>query len=217
MHLQKKILSEILCSQTPLMAGAFRQPLHTTTAISPVQPSYPTAWGISSLPVAVLKDKKKGLSKLSGCYGHRSLIVKLVGKGSSGKDEITPAPADDLEDGVQLGTMKLPSNTDLQRFDTLLFQWANSLCQGANLPLPMPLKIDKIPGGARLGFITIGDGKTEVLVYIDCVVFPATEGSGPMFRAIRNGPLKNQSPPGEPRIMRSLLQALQKSVEIARV
>lgn len=77
--------------------------------------------------------------------------------------------------------------------------------------------MDKIPGGARVGFITVGDGKTEVLVYIDCLVFPATSGSGPIFRAIRNGPSKDQSPPGEPRIMRSLMQALQKSVEIARV
>lgn len=79
------------------------------------------------------------------------------------------------------------------------------------------MQVDKIPGGARLGFITIGDGKTEVLVYIDCLVFPATADSGPVFRAIRNGPLKDQSPPGEPRIMRSLLEALKKSVEIARV
>ena len=77
--------------------------------------------------------------------------------------------------------------------------------------------MDRIQGGARLGFITIGDGKTEVLVYIDCLVFPATDGTGPTFRAIRNGPLKDLSPPGEPRIMRSLLQALKKSVEIARV
>ena len=77
--------------------------------------------------------------------------------------------------------------------------------------------MDKIAGGARLGFITIGDGETEVLVYIDCLVFPATESSGPIFRAIRNGPLKDQPPPGEPRIMRSLLQALQKSVEIAKL
>ncbi|CAA2957734.1 uncharacterized protein LOC111403100 [Olea europaea subsp. europaea] len=125
-------------------------------------------------------------------------------------------PIDD-EDGVSLGTLKLPSNTDLSRFESLLFQWANSLCQGANLPMPVPLKVDKIPGGARLGFITIGDGETEVLVYIDCLVFPATESSGPVFRAIRNGPQKNQSPPGEPRIMRSLLDALKKSVEIARL
>ncbi|KAI7998974.1 hypothetical protein LOK49_LG10G01307 [Camellia lanceoleosa] len=76
--------------------------------------------------------------------------------------------------------MKLPLNTDIPRFESLLFQWANSLCQGATLPLPMPLKVDKIPGGARLGFITIGDGENEVLVYIDCLVFPATDGSGPV-------------------------------------
>lgn len=68
-----------------------------------------------------------------------------------------------------------------------------------------------------MGFITVEDGKTEVPVYIDCLVYPATGGLGPMFRAIRNGPLKEKSPPGEPRIMRSLLQALQMSVEIARV
>ncbi|KAI3992300.1 hypothetical protein MKX01_030021 [Papaver californicum] len=124
----------------------------------------------------------------------------------------------DSEDGVSLGTMKLPANIDIPRFESLLFQWANSLCQGANLPLPYPLKVDKISGGARLGFITIGnDGETEVLVYIDCLVFPSTDGSGPVFRAIRNGGAKDQSPPGEPRIMRSLLEALKKSVEIARL
>ncbi|KAK6244494.1 hypothetical protein QUC31_010903 [Theobroma cacao] len=201
---------------TSLMASASRQPLHATGAIPPVQHSFQRV--ISSLPLVFLEHKKQRLpfTKLSGHYGQRNLIVKLMGKASAGKDDIVPA-ADDEEDGISLGTMKLPSNTDLQRFETLLFQWANSLCQGANVPLPIPLKIDKIPGGARLGFITIGDGKTDVLVYIDCLVFPATDGSGPMFRAIRNGPLKDQSPPGEPRIMRSLLQALQKSVEIARV
>ncbi|KAF4396898.1 hypothetical protein F8388_004866 [Cannabis sativa] len=139
------------------------------------------------------------------------LTKKMVAKASSTQNN-------DPEDGVSLGTMKLPTDTDFQRFELLLFQWANSLCQGANLPLPVPLKIDKIAGGARLGFITIEDGgKTEVLVYIDCLVFPATESSGPLFRAIRNGPKKDQAPPGEPRIMRSLLQALQKSVEIARL
>lgn len=79
-------------------------------------------------------------------------------------------------------------------------------------------QVDKIPGGARLGFISIGDaGTTEVLVYIDCFVFPATDNSAPIFRAIRNGPLKDKVLPGEPRIMRSLMQALQKSVQIARL
>lgn len=93
------------------------------------------------------------------------------------------------------------------RIDLKMFIWH----------LPNTEQVDKIPGGARLGFITVGDGQTEVLVYIDCLVFPATSSSGPIFRAIRNGPLKDKPPPGEPRIMRSLLQALQKSVEIARV
>lgn len=78
-------------------------------------------------------------------------------------------------------------------------------------------QVDKISGGVRLGFITIDDGKTEVLVYIDCQVLPPTDGSIPMFQATRNGPLKDQPPPGEPRIMRSLLGALKKSVEIARL
>ncbi|XP_019442998.1 PREDICTED: uncharacterized protein LOC109347541 [Lupinus angustifolius] len=157
-------------------------------------------------------------------YHHRSSPLRhrihikalpVVTARASAVNDGAAFPSD--EDGVSLGTMKLPFNIDLQRFDSLLFQWANSLCQGANLPLPMPLKVDKISGGARLCFITIGDGKTEVLVYIDCLVFPATDNSAPIFRAIRNGPLKDKVPPGEPRIMRSLMQALQKSVEIAKL
>ncbi|XP_010520700.1 PREDICTED: uncharacterized protein LOC104799754 isoform X3 [Tarenaya hassleriana] len=64
-----------------------------------------------------------------------------------GRRETTPPPlaanggvGTPEEEGVSLGTMKLPLDTDLARFETLLFQWANSLCQGANLPLPVPLK-----------------------------------------------------------------------------
>ncbi|KAK1309668.1 hypothetical protein QJS10_CPA08g01441 [Acorus calamus] len=131
--------------------------------------------------------------------------------GSGGAKE-----SSDDGDGVSLGTMRLPANIDVDRFELLLFQWANSLCQGANLPLPTPLKVDRVKGGARLGFTTVGDDKADVSVYIDCLVFPATGDSDPMFRAIRNGSLKDNPPPGEPRIMRSLLQALQKSIQIAR-
>ncbi|XP_020704739.1 uncharacterized protein LOC110115739 isoform X3 [Dendrobium catenatum] len=47
------------------------------------------------------------------------------------------------DDGISLGTMKLPTDTDITLFETLLFQWANSLCQGANLPLPVPLKEER--------------------------------------------------------------------------
>ncbi|KAM7531554.1 hypothetical protein LguiB_034964 [Lonicera macranthoides] len=156
-------------------------------------------------------------NRLGEVSNHRNNLSIPISKASPVNDGISTTADGDDDDGVSLGTMKLPLNTDVVRFESLLFQWANSLCQGAMLPLPMPLKVDKIPGGARLGFITIGDGNTEVLVYIDCLVFPSADGSGPVFRAIRNGALKDQPPPGEPRIMKSLLGALQKSVEIARV
>ncbi|EPS60940.1 hypothetical protein M569_13861, partial [Genlisea aurea] len=117
------------------------------------------------------------------------------------------------DEGIPLGALKLPRNTDLARFEILLFQ--ARLCQSANLPLPVPLKVDRVPGGARLGFVTIGsNGQPEVDVYIDCLVFPGTDNYGPEFRAIRNGPQKAQIPPAEARIMRSLLEALKKCVEI---
>ncbi|KAJ6361855.1 hypothetical protein OIU85_017229 [Salix viminalis] len=193
---------------TPLM-------LFSTCATSHLQPlSSPSP--LPFLPPTSLASAacKTRFSRLLELQSHRNILP--VPKSSPENDGIVAAD-NEGEDGVSLGTFKLPGNTDLQRFETLLFQWANSLCQGANLPLPMPLKVDKISGGARLGFITIEDGKTEVLVYIDCLVFPATSDSGPIFRAVRNGPLKDAPPPGEPRIMRSLLQALQKSVQIATV
>ncbi|KAJ3677942.1 hypothetical protein LUZ60_001745 [Juncus effusus] len=148
------------------------------------------------------------------CTTLRTGTVKPL-RAVPGKDGIVPVEQDD--DGVSLGTMKLPGNTDLARFESLLFQWANSLCQGSNLPLPVPLKVDKIQGGVRLGFINVDEGKINVLVYIDCVVFPSKDGSEPMFLATRNGPMKDNAPPGEPRIMQSLLLALQKSVQIARL
>ncbi|KAA0025246.1 hypothetical protein IC582_018764 [Cucumis melo] len=169
-----------------------------------------------SLVFFASNTRHRQISTFSQFSGPCHRISNLVPKSSDENNDIVPSE-DDPEDGVSLGTMKLPLDTDIARFQVLLFQWANSLCQGANLPLPVPLKVDKIPSGVRLGFITIGDGKTEVLVYIDCLVFPATASTSPIFRAIRNGRLKDQSPPGEPRIMRSLLGALKKSVEISRV
>lgn len=105
-------------------------------------------------------------------------------------------------------------DSDSNHYDKMMLVQLFLMCV---MILILNKQVDKIPGGARLGFITIGDGKTEVLVHIDCLVFPPTENSAPIFRAIRNGPLKDKAPPGEPRIMRSLLQALQKSVEIARL
>ncbi|KAL3628263.1 hypothetical protein CASFOL_027309 [Castilleja foliolosa] len=160
---------------------------------------------------SLLLDGRSVLTRIKDIIPTKHCLI-VSSKASSSADSFSTN-----EDGVSLGTMKLPANTDVARFETLLFQWGNSLCQGANLPLAMPLKVDKIPNGARLGFIDIGDGDTEVLVYIDCLVFPGSENTAPMFRAIRNGPKKGQPPPGEPRIMRSLMDALRKCVEIARI
>lgn len=79
------------------------------------------------------------------------------------------------------------------------------------------LQIDKIAGGVRLGFSVIEDEITDVPVHIDCLVYPPTDGVIPVYRAVRNGPKKDQTAPGEQRIMKSLLAALKKSVEIARL
>ncbi|KAE8098587.1 hypothetical protein FH972_016639 [Carpinus fangiana] len=83
------------------------------------------------------KDNNLLFSKIGQFSGQRNLIS--VAKSSPESGGIVPA--DDADGGISLGTMKLPPNTDLQRFETLLFQWANSLSQGANLPLPEPLKV----------------------------------------------------------------------------
>ncbi|KAI3409478.1 uncharacterized protein J3R85_019307 [Psidium guajava] len=191
-------------TNVPTHAQAQYQPRHLL-----LPPLRPIRSSSSRSPLRLIAPLSRRRDRTTSACG-------VVARASPG-DERGIVPSDGDDDGVSLGTMKLPPDTDLQRFETLLFQWANSLCQGANLPLPVPLKVDKIPGGARLGFITIGDGQTEVLVYIDCLIFPPTDGSVPIFRATRYGQLKDQPPPGEPRIMRSLLAALKKSVEIARL
>ena len=69
----------------------------------------------------------------------------------------------------------------------------------------------------RVGSGLDSSKSTTLLAYIDCLVSPADDGSGLVFRAIRNGAKKDMEPPGEPRIMRSLLQALQKSIQLAQV
>lgn len=149
----------------------------------------------------------------SSLSGHRNSPAPV--RSSPGKDGVVASAADD--EGVSLGTMKLSRDINIPRFETLLFQWANSLNQGAQMPLPCPIKVDKIEGGVRLGFVSIEDGKANVEVYIDCTVIPGSNDSeGHMFRAIRKGALKDRVPPGEPRIMKSLLAALKTSAQLAR-
>ncbi|CAM6088686.1 unnamed protein product [Calypogeia fissa] len=118
---------------------------------------------------------------------------------------------------ITLGTAQLPKDVDLNKLETLLFQWGASLTQNANLPLPVPLKVDRIEGGVRLGYIRVIDGKVEDLVHIDVIVTPPNEEQPKaIFRAIRNGEMKGSVPPGEPAIMQSLLAALKMSIPLAR-
>lgn len=117
---------------------------------------------------------------------------------------------------INLGTAQLPEAIDLQKLQLLLFQWGNNLTQNANLPLPVPLKVDKIEDGVRLGYIRVVEGKLEDLVHIDILLTPASdEQPKAMFRAIRNGQYKDSVPPGEPDIMQRLLAALKISIPLA--
>ncbi|KAH9617410.1 hypothetical protein KSS87_001861 [Heliosperma pusillum] len=185
----------------------FIKPQHLSTIKKLISAHQP----ISEALAFTRTNQTHNLSILSSSHRNPNVAVKS----SPGKQSATST---DNDEGVSLGTMKLPLDTDVPRFETLLFQWANSLCQGAQLPLPMPLKVDKIEGGVNIGFVEIDDGKTEVSVYINCLVVPGSNASeSPKFIATRKGALRNKVPPGEPRIMKSLLAALQKSVEIARV
>jgi len=120
------------------------------------------------------------------------------------------------EEGVSLATALLPDGVNLGRLESLLFQWGNSLTANANLPLPTALKVDKVKGGVRLGYIRLNDGAIEDLVHIDVTVHAAEGDQKAYFQATRNGQYKDKVPPAEPLIMQSLLQALRKSIQIAR-
>eukprot|EP00897_Mesotaenium_endlicherianum_P006041 jgi/Mesen1/5465/ME000273S04700 len=123
------------------------------------------------------------------------------------KDEIV---TNDLP--VSLGTAELPREIDIKRLETLMYQWASSLTQNANLPLPASIQVDKIDDGVRVAWVRVVDGKVELVACIDVTVTPGTAGGPPMFRAVRDGPFKDQVPPGEPTIMQSMLSALKQSV-----
>ncbi|CAN1141846.1 hypothetical protein LINPERHAP2_LOCUS12720 [Linum perenne] len=67
------------------------------------------------------------LSATGGVHHKRYFGISIrnftaIPKSSSGNGGIV-ASVDDPEDGVLLGTLKLPGNTDLVRFETLLFQF----------------------------------------------------------------------------------------------
>ncbi|GLJ48439.1 hypothetical protein SUGI_1022430 [Cryptomeria japonica] len=45
-----------------------------------------------------------------------------------------------------------------------------TLTQGVKVPLPTPLKVEKVKGRGRLGLIRINKGKVEDLVHIDSLI-----------------------------------------------
>lgn len=135
---------------------------------------------------------------------------------ASSTTDLSGAGAADWGEPISLGTVKLPPNVNLQKLERLIYQWGSNLTQNADLPLPVPIKVDKIQGGVRLGYIRLVNGEIDDLAHIDCVVYPGTKDSNAMFRAVRGGRLKNEVPPGEPLIMQGLLKALKKSIELAR-
>ncbi|KAL2650181.1 hypothetical protein R1flu_018309 [Riccia fluitans] len=118
---------------------------------------------------------------------------------------------------IQLATAKIPDDVDLKLFENLLYQWGTSLTQNANLPLPVPLKVDRIAGGVRLGYVKVVEAVVEEVCHIDVVVFPKSEDDPKaIVRALRNGKLKDTTPPAEPLIMQSLFQALKTAVANSR-
>lgn len=65
--------------------------------------------------------RRREISKLSEVSVPWLRNPKLAPKSSDENKDILPSE-DDPEDGVSLGTMKLPSDIDIARFEVLLFQ-----------------------------------------------------------------------------------------------
>lgn len=142
---------------------------------------------------------------------HKFLAAPLAAAGDG--DVVTQNVS---EGGVSLGTARLPDDVNLRQLESLLYQWANDLTANGNLPLPIPIKVDKKEGGISIGFVRLRDGRVEAPVSIDISLSAAGGGRPAMFRAVRTGASKDQVPPGEPIIMQSLLQALKMAIPLAR-
>lgn len=102
------------------MALSTRPLLHSTNVNSQLGLSPSPA--VASRSLGFISDNDKRFPKLSLLH-NPTATPKASPEGSG----IVPADDYDPEDGVSLGTMKLPSDTDIQRFETLLFQVRRSL------------------------------------------------------------------------------------------
>lgn len=98
------------------MACTTRILLQPARVNSHVQFSSLSPLTVSRSPLLIGCDKDNNNTRFLFKLRRRNLTS--VAKSSPGSDGIV---ADD-EDGVSLGTMKLPYNTDLPRLETLLFQ-----------------------------------------------------------------------------------------------
>ena len=69
--------------------------------------------------------------------------------------------------------------------------------------------------GFTISFIQPKDGGVETLASIIVTVAQEADGRA-MFRAVRDGPLKHLTPPGEPSIMASMKTVLLKALAASR-
>lgn len=101
------------------MASAVRL-LHPASAGSHVQLSSPLAVH-RSVVLFIFNDRKnsKGFTRHSEFSGGQQRLTPVM---MSSQQKDVAVLSDDDEDGVSLGTLKLPANLDLQRFESLLFQ-----------------------------------------------------------------------------------------------
>lgn len=104
-------------SRTSVMASAVRL-LHPARAGSHMQASSSLA---VHRTVVFNFNKRQNSNRITRHISEFSGQHKLtpVAQSSQQNDGFVPS---DYEDGVSLGTLKLPGNTDLQRFESLLFQ-----------------------------------------------------------------------------------------------
>lgn len=101
------------------------------------------------------------LSSAALCFGTRlapgrsSLMKKRSGAALARvRAHVSVDIAASAEEGVQLGTAKLPANVDEEVFTNIMFQWANGLVSsGQNLPLVLPVRVDPQPAGFSMAFL----------------------------------------------------------------
>lgn len=102
--------------ETPM--AITNQLLHLQCTQTPTPNFSPSSQFHPSIASLLISNRTPSSNKPHIISKHRC-ASSMKPKASSNSDGIVPA---DDEDGVSLGTMKLAANTDIARFETLLFQ-----------------------------------------------------------------------------------------------